>query len=208
MKASILFFFLLAGSLAGNAFGAQFFDDLVTFMLSTGAVSEEPIPNLGIVPGQSQTVGNLTYSTTSQNLIMGTAGTALDPEPWTTRLPGNQIAISGIENLDVDLSIPTYAIGFDFVEPENDPNVNGDFVDSTFTVTLLRGSTFIDSFTFNAPNDVAAFAGYWADGAFDRIEIRETIGGNENEFFGQFYVQGIFIDDFESGDTSAWSSTQ
>ena len=32
--------------------------------------------------------------------------------------------------------------------------------------------------------------GVWSDSFFNRIEIRETIGGNGNEFFGQFY-QGM-----------------
>ena len=44
------------------------------------------------------------------------------------------------------------------------------------------------SLAFNAPNDTAAFAGVWSDAAFDRVEIRETTGAIENEFFGQFYT--------------------
>jgi len=107
---------------------------------------------------------------------------------WTTRLPGNDLAITGKENLNVALAAPVRALGFDFVEPQHDPNVNAPFEESTFTVTFLNGATAVDSFTFNAPNDVAAFAGASSAWAFDRIQIRETIGGAENEFFGQFYT--------------------
>jgi hypothetical protein len=80
-----------------------------------------------------------------------------------------------------------YALGFDFVEPQYDANVNAPFIDSTFTVTLKNGAATVNSFTFNAPNDTTAFVWVWSSVAFNRMEIRETIGGNENEFFGPFY---------------------
>lgn len=204
MKATVLLLCLIAIGSAGTAHAAQQFDNFADFQQSPGATETAPIPNLGLV-GQSHTVGNLTYSTPSPQLFMGSAGVGgVDPDPWTARLPGNQIALSGLEHLDVDLSIPAIAIGFDFVEPEFDPHIFGDFVDSTFTVTLFNGATMVDSFVFNAPNDTAAFVGYRADSIFDRIEIRETIGDNENEIFGQFYLGGIFVDDLESGDLTVW----
>jgi hypothetical protein len=195
----------LVAGLAASAQGALLFDNRADFQVVTNAGPAAPIPNLGFV-GQSQTVDTLTYSTPSSQMFMGTLGTPVAPDPWTVRIPGNQIALSGTEDLNVDLVHPTYAIGFDFVEPENDPNVNADFVDSTFTVTLYSGAVMVDSFSFNAPNDAAAFVGYWADSAFDRIEIRETTGATENEFYGQFYVRGFFADGFETGDFSQWSS--
>jgi len=86
---------------------------------------------------------------------------------------------------------PVYAFGFEFVEPENDTNMNGIFVDSTFEVTLLGGGSFIESFTFNAANDIAAFVGVSSDVAFNRVQIREITGGPENEFFGQFYTSPV-----------------
>lgn len=44
------------------------------------------------------------------------------------------------------------------------------------------------SFTFNAPNDTAAFVSVAGDEFFDRLDIRETIGGNENDFYGRVYT--------------------
>ena len=68
--------------------------------------------------------------------------------------------------------------------------VPGAVVDSTFEVTLMNTSTAtaINSFTFNADDNVAYFVGAWTDTAFDAVEIREIIGSNDNEFFGQFYT--------------------
>ena len=120
--------------------------------------------------------------------FFGTSGSSVAPASWTTRLAGNQIGISNIENLNIDLLNPVTAFGFDFVEPENDPNVNFAFIDSTFEVTLLAGGSFVESFTYNATNDIAAFVGVSSDVAFNRVEIREIIGNPDNEFFGQFYT--------------------
>lgn len=69
-----------------------------------------------------------------------------------------------------------------------DPNIGAPFRDSTFTVTLRQGNVVVDSFSFNAPDDVAAFVGASSASLFNTIQIRETVGGVENEFFGQFYT--------------------
>jgi hypothetical protein len=136
-------------------------------------------------------VGSVTFSITppSSQLYIGTLGISnVINNDWTLGLPGPDIAISDVENLNMGLSSPVYALGFDFVEPEKDPNLNAPFVDSTFTVTLKNNVVTVDSFTFNRPSDIAAFVGIWGDTAFDRVEIRETTGGIENEFFGQVYT--------------------
>jgi hypothetical protein len=171
------------------------FSNKAEFLTATGATSATgPLPNLGLVPGGEtamQTVGTVTFSISppSTQLFIGALGNPLVVGgDWTTRLPGADIAISGLENLNAALTAPVFSLGFDFVEPENDPNIFAPFIDSTFEVTLLMGSTVVDSFTFNAPNDTAAFVGVWSNHAFDRAEIRETVGGIENEFFGQFYT--------------------
>jgi hypothetical protein len=108
---------------------------------------------------------------------LGLTSATVANDDWTQLLTGNDIAISGLEHLDVDLSIPTYSFGFDFVEPEPIPgdnlNINGPFVDSTFEVRLLSGVAIVDRFTFDAPDNVAAFVGVWGSTAFDHVEIRE-----------------------------------
>jgi hypothetical protein len=166
------------------------FGDKAAFLSATGATSATgTIPNLGNQGLVPVVLGDVTLQSASGNLFIGTLGVA-STNDWTTRLAGNDIAISDIENLDVTVNLlsPTYAFGFDFVEPENDPNVNGPFVDSTFEVRLFDGVTLVDSFTFNAPNDVAAFVGAWGNTAFDNVQVREITGDIGNEFFGEFYA--------------------
>ncbi len=46
-----------------------------------------------------------------------------------------------------------------FVEPRFDPNVNGPFVESTFSVSVYDGATLIDSVTFSRANDSLQFFG-------------------------------------------------
>lgn len=171
------------------------FSNRVAFIAATGATDASgPLPNLGLVPGgagASQTVGTVTFTLgpAATELYIGTAGVGgVASNDWTLRLSGPDIAISGPENLNAALAAPVFSLGFDFAEPENDPNLGAPFVDSTFTVTLFNGSVAVGSFAYNAPNDVAAFVGVWSDAAFTRIEIRETGGGIDDEFFGPFYT--------------------
>jgi len=65
-------------------------------------------------------------------------------------------------------------------------------VDSTFNLALFSDTTPVGAFTFNfnAPNDVAAFIGVWSDMAFNNVQIREIVGGIDNEFFGEVYTGG------------------
>jgi len=166
------------------------FDNKASFLAATGAVANAPLPDIGTVPGgagASVTVGDLTFSIAapSTSLIIGGA------TDWTLLLPGPDIAISDRENLNVDIAIAgsAFSLGFDFVEPSaTAPNINAPFVDSTFTVTLLSGAVAVGSFQYNVAEDIAAFVGVWSNTAFDRVEIRETEGGIDNEFFGQFYI--------------------
>lgn len=88
-------------------------------------------------------------------------------------------------------------MGFDFAEPDETMpvpygNVGNAFgVDSTFRVTLMDGVTPVCEFTFSAEDDVISFVGVWSDAAFDRVSIRELVGGIDDEYFGQFYAGTI-----------------
>ena len=108
---------------------------------------------------------------------------------WTDILCGSTLGISkgfgdvATEDLDVQLAQKVSAIGFDFVEGTTSGCGTG-CTDSTFEVTLLNGGsagTPVGSFTFNAPDDVAAFVGVTSTSAFDYVTIRETTGTNDNE---------------------------
>ena len=86
-----------------------------------------------------------------------------------------------------------YSLGFDMVEPSfsgwNGGCGNAVWVDSTFTVTLLNSaSAAVGTFTFNAPNDVAAFIGVSSTVPFSTVQVHETTGGIKNEYFGPVYT--------------------
>ncbi len=169
------------------------FSDQTTFLTATGASSATgALPNVGAVPPASGTVGSVTFSSVapSATLFIGAAGVGVVPAgDWYVPLAGFEIAISGSENLDAVFAGPVYSFGFVFAEPNSTmPSWGGSPVDSTFTVTLRNGATFVDSFTFNAPDDAISFVGAWTDAAFDRVEIRETTGGIDDEYFGEFFT--------------------
>jgi len=178
------------------------FDNKTDFLNATGATEmanfddaiplslEHRLANGGTVDiyrmPDTFSLGNLEFDTQSGDFWVGN---------WTDRLDGSELAISNTEDMDVTvigLGGNVFSLGFDFVEPELDwgRNTTVPFTDSTFTVSLFSGASAVDSFTFNAPNDQAAFVGVWSTAAqgFDSVQIRETTGGIGNELFGEFYV--------------------
>ena len=169
---------LLIGSEATTSGDIVTFFDKGKFLTATRSIPSVPIPDSG---GEvnSLDAGPITYTTPSPSFATGM---------FSIRIPGNVVSVTDLEDLDVAISFQVFAYGFDFHEPEFDPNIFGPFVDSTFTVELFSENKSIASFSFNAPNDTPSFVGFWSDLPFDRIEIRETVGGFENEFFGQTYL--------------------
>jgi len=181
---------------AQNAFALTIFNDKTTFLTFTSATSATgPLPNLALIPGgaaASQTVGIITFTITppSSELYIGAAGVNAVPGfDWTAINPGPDIAISDIENLNVDLPAPVFSLGFDFVEPTTGIGCNNTTcVDSIISVTLKNGPTTVGSFQFDAPNDVLFFVGIHNDAAFDRVEIRDVTANIDDEYFGEFYT--------------------
>jgi len=162
------------------------FNDKGSFLAATGATAATSIPTTPFTflpEGSGFTSGSLSF-----NLVPGQS-TRFIIDDWSTRLSGNELAISGIESFDMGIDTGLiFSFGFDFVEPENDPLVNGPFVDSTFSLSLFNSGALVDSFSFSRPNDTATFVGVWGDTLFNQVEIRETVGDIGNEFFGQFYT--------------------
>lgn len=199
MKKSLLLALALTAAQAHAA--VQVFDDKSSFLAQTTAtVATAPYVDAGFNvfgPGASTLVsGSVTFTSAPGLLYMGDA---------SSRLAGAEITIDGTESVDVALAGAVYSLGFDFVEPQHDPLVYAPFEDSTFTVSLFRGAASVGSFTFNAANDSAAFVGVWSTVAFDRVQIRETTGGIENEFYGQFYT-GTLAPVPEPGSLALWAA--
>ncbi len=164
------------------------FNDRYTFAAITGAQSATgALPILGELPAGvdvQQTVGSVTFGISAPS-------TRLAFDENLDSIEGAEIRISDIENLNATFSSPVYAFGFDFFEPTLQSEENQPFIDSTFTVNLKRGSLLVDSFDFNVSDDTPSFVGAWSQQAFDRVEIRESVGSVENELFGQFYSSSL-----------------
>ena len=173
------------------------FTDKTTFLTTTSATSATgPLPDLGLIAGgagASQTVGTVTFTITppSSELYIGGAGASIPGDDWTLLNPGADIAISDVENLNADLAAPVWALCFDCVEPTSGIGAGTGFTDTTFSVTLKNGAVIVDSFPFNAPDDVLAFIGVSSDLPFDRVEIRDITATNDDEFWGEFYTSSI-----------------
>ncbi|OYY95519.1 MAG: hypothetical protein B7Y41_03185 [Hydrogenophilales bacterium 28-61-23] len=205
MKSTLLSLLLATGLSAGGAQASfTLFNDQAAFLSATGAASATgALPDLGLVPSfGSASVGQVIFSDPDGQggfFIGGASYWAGIPNfDWTTRYAGNELAINHIENLNVFFAAPVYSAGFDFVEPGaldvQSPYANdGDYpyVDSVFSVTLKLGASHVSEFSFNAPDNLASFVGVWSDAAFDRMEIRETTGGIEDDYFGQFYTGAV-----------------
>jgi len=166
------------------------YSNKASFLAATGATSATgSLPNLGNV-GASQVVGSVTFNTLSGDLFFGTGGAS----QWSTVLPGNELAISGVESFQIGVPGSIYSLGFDFLEPTGSGRTDGcnttTCYDSTFAVTLLLGGVAIPGATFyyNAPDDIAAFVGVWTDFAFDGAKIVDVTNTIDNEFWGEFYT--------------------
>lgn len=183
----ILAFGLMAAASADAS--TTLYDDRSEFLGATGAANISG--DIPLLPGATSVrLGSMVMSHAASGLIF--AGRSFGGADWTPLLPGNEVAVQFAENVNVVLDVPSYALGFDFVEPMSTSSVDGCGVnpclDSTFTVTLKSAGVPVDSFTFNAANDVATFVGWWSTERFDRVEIRENNTSLENEFFGPFYA--------------------
>ncbi len=177
--------------------------DRSAFLLATGSIMEPAWPNAGLIPGgpaASYSLGRLTLSIAppSTNFYVGSGHHPAVGSDWTTFVAGNDIAISGPENLNVDFAEPMRAVGFDFAEPTIRTVVYAPCsplcpcLNSTFQVTLRRGGALgivVGTIQFNRPDDTAAFVGLASLRAFDRMEVRELAGSCDDEYFGQFWTR-------------------
>ncbi len=165
-------------------------DQETLFISQTQATAE---PELGTQVGG--VVGDLTFTTP--------AGSSLSFTEFTSLIPTTpDLAISGVENLNIALAAPVFSLGFQFVDPTDAP-------DSTFDITLYSGGaggTFVNSFNFESPKDVLHFGGFVSDTAFDYVEIREIGGDSGNEYFGQFYTGTTAGEFWTAGTSGNWDT--
>lgn len=170
--------------------GLVTFDDEAAFLVATGATAQPAIPDSGS-QGGAASLGGLTLTTgpAATDLIFGAAGRTWSD--WSTVIPGNALAISGDESFNVDFAAPVASFGFQVHEPSattNPPDATntGTFIDSVFDVTVLNGASVVGTASFAPDNDVLTYFGLASTSFFDRVEIVETTGTNDNEYFGAF----------------------
>jgi hypothetical protein len=180
-------------SIQAQAAITTFIGDKAGFLAATGATSATgTLPNLG--GDWSQTVGSVTFTSAGVGtgvIFIGAGPVQIPGGDWYPDPDNlNDLAINGVENMNVTFAGPVYSMGFDIIEPDATmPFWGGIPTDSTFDVTLKNGATTVDTFQFNAePDDVFTFIGVWSDTAFNRVEIREIGSNNDDEYFGQFYT--------------------
>jgi len=183
-SARAICFTLCALAPAAHASSVTTYADLATFTSATGATSVGALPSTGGV-GTSEVLGDLTFST-NINLVFG-----IGRGGWSTLISGNELAISGLSSFNVDFGKAVGSFGFYIHEPSTtrqwqDGTNTDDFWESVFSLKLFSGTSQIGATSFAPENDTAVFFGLQADQTFDRIEIVETTGASENEFFGGF----------------------
>ena len=181
---------LTGGTASAGIISAQaYLDDTAFAAAVSGLVSlTGTLPDVG--PGGAGTfevVGDATLTATNTIFIDGR---------WSTLIPGNEIAISGPENLDVSVNTdPATAFGFYFHEPGTSTAIqdgcNTTCVDSTFTISFYLNNVLVDFTSFSPANDALIFWGIILDMPFDEVRFVETIGTDDNEFFGEMYVSPV-----------------
>jgi hypothetical protein len=170
------------------------FNTLASFQTSTGATAATgPLP-VSSSNFSSATVGSVTFSAPSATFVN-----------WSTLLSAVQTGgvlvvsqgagdVGGVVNdgINAQFAAPVYSAGFRFHEPGSSTAIidgcNTTCVNSQWSLRLMSGATLVAAVPWTFPKDQATFVGVWSDTAFTRLEVRETVGTDDNEFYGQFYT--------------------
>ncbi len=189
---------LIAAALACNAAvvhaATTTYTDKTDFLNNTGATSATGLLPLDEGPLASKTVNSITFGAFAGSALhFGTTNPAY-PLGWSSLISGHDMAVSGFESFDIVASGPVFAMGFEAHEPGvggSGSNTCGVAIcaDSTFTITVLNGAAAVAlPFVVDFTNDTAAFFGVSSTLPFDRFQVRETIGGIDDEYFGQVFT--------------------
>jgi hypothetical protein len=171
------FIFTAAALICASASSAATYTDRATFLAQGGTYTDH-----------TNIAADFTISSGG-----GGANAFLDSTTYTDKFsPNPYVVISGVENFNavVTFASAIYAFGMDVYEPTSPSLFNGcnvtTCVESTFELSFLNGASLLETIIFSPANDILDFIGYSNASAFDRIEVRETVGTNDNEMFGNF----------------------
>lgn len=170
---------LLAASQAGAA--TVGFSDRASFLAASGEATNHANPPVSKRTGPA-TIGGLVITPETSNFfsINNSVSGITNALVFSDR--------SG-ENFDVAINDDVFGFGFDIFEPNIVSGGCGvTCVASTFQITLFNNATVIGSETFTPTpsSSVADFFGITSTTAFNGVTIRETVGTNDNEHFGNF----------------------
>ncbi len=168
------------------------YSDRATFIAATGS-TDLPALMPEVASALSLTAGGFTFTPAPGSTLNNSLN-------WSTLISGdNDLAVNGVESFNVASTNPLFAFGFDFHEPnESTPpgptfpdTCNAACVDSEFRITLKNGASVVGMFDFTRPKDSLEFVGFSSMLPFDTIELRETVGTADNEFFGNFLAAPV-----------------
>jgi hypothetical protein len=180
-------------SLAASASHAEivsFADDSAGFAAATGATSIGAFPSSG---GSGTQVGAVTFTNPTNTGVANVIAFS----NYSNELAGYDLAVSGVENVDLAIAGGAHAIGFHVHEPSyaTSTGCNATCFDTTFRVELLSGTTSLGYVDYNAPDDASplaggpvGFIGVYSDVQFDHVRIRDRTNTIDNEFFGIFSI--------------------
>ena len=158
------------------------FSDRASFLAAGGAATDHISPVVSARTGAA-TVGGLEISPVTSNFF----SFANSPSGISNALI---FSAGNGENFNIAINEDVFGFGFDIFEPTSSGELfcNTTCVASTFEVTFLDGATSVGSETFTPTpsNTETTFFGVISTLAFNGVEIRETVGSNDNEHFGNF----------------------
>jgi hypothetical protein len=184
------------------------YTDYTTFINATGATSATgtlPVPppvSYASQPyGYGEAVGPLHLGSVT---LMADRYFLID---WTTVIPGAEIGISqgsgntggaslANDGIDPVFDDPVDAAGFYFFESALAQGASHEFpngcnksacTDSTFIVSIVNGTTVLETITMPTPPGSLLFFGVSSDTPFTSLQIRETVGTDDNEYYGEFF---------------------
>lgn len=178
--------------------GIVTYANMAAFLTDTGATDAlgGGYPNLGVNTPTGQKVGTVTFKAPAPSaIVMGTAGISGFSD-WSTLLPGTDLAISDQEDLDLAFDTDVIAAAIAIHQPSaggtgNDTCNVATCQDSTYTVTVKKDGSVIGSVVITPPKDSLGVIALRSDDPFDEINIRETAGGIDNEYFGAVFTAQV-----------------
>jgi hypothetical protein len=194
LRASLCATALCAATSWAGAATVSTFNTLASFQSSTGATAASGALPTGGSIFSSATVGSVTFSAPVAQFVN-----------WSTLLSavetGGVLVVSNgagdvggsiNDGINAQFAAPVFSAGFAFHEPGSSGAVtdgcNTTCINSQWQMRLMSGASVVASVPWTFPKDQATFFGVWSDTAFNRLEIRETVGTDDNEFYGQFYT--------------------